>query len=97
MTAPSLDALTRSSTHRWTREQIRAARMAPLEPLLRKRGLELIEREAQNLELFAYKGLLVKDSYWRWPQQNKAGNAIDFFVQILGLSFDQSMRQIIGP
>jgi hypothetical protein len=71
--------------------------MAPLEPLLRKRGLELIEREAQNLELFAYKGLLVKDSYWRWPQQNKAANAIDFFVQILGLSFDQSMRQIIGP
>jgi hypothetical protein len=81
---------------RWTREQIRAARMAPLEPLLRKRGLELIEREAHNLELPAYKGLLVKDSYWRWPAQNKAGNAIDFFVQVLGMTFNQAMRQILG-
>jgi len=70
--------------------------MAPLPPLLIKRGLQLIEREAQNLELPAYKGLLVKDSYWRWPQQNKGGNAIDFFVQVLGLSFNEAMRQIIG-
>ena len=84
-----------ASTPRWTREQIRAARMAPLEPLLRKRGFEIIEREAQNLELSAYKGLLVKDSYWRWPQQNKAGNAIDFFIQVLGMTFNQAMRQII--
>jgi hypothetical protein len=70
--------------------------MAPLPPLLKKQGIQLIEREAQNLELPAYKGLLVKDSYWRWPQQNKAGNAIDFFVQVLGLSFNEAMRQIIG-
>jgi len=70
--------------------------MAPLEPLLRQRGIELIEREARNLELPAYKGLIVKDSYWRWPAQNKAGNAIDFFVQVLGLTFNQAMRQILG-
>jgi hypothetical protein len=37
---------------------------------------------------------LVKDSYWRWPQRNLAGNAIDFFVQVLGLSFHDAMRQI---
>lgn len=82
---------------RWTREQIRAARMAPLEPLLRRRGLALIERETQNFELAQYKGLLIKDSFWRWPQQNKCGNAIDFFVQVLGLSFNEAMRQILGP
>ena len=79
---------------RWTREQIRAARMAPLAPLLQKRGLQLLELSAGNFELIAFKGLLLKESYWRWPERNLAGNAIDFFVQILGLSFHDAMRQI---
>jgi len=82
---------------RWSREQIRAARMAALVPLLQKRGLQLIELPAGNFELAAYKGLLLKDSYWRWPQRNLAGNAIDFFVQVLGLSFNDAMRQITQP
>jgi hypothetical protein len=81
---------------RWSREQIRAARLAPLVPLLQKRGLQLIEREAGNIILSAYPGLIVKDSYWRWPERNLAGNAIDFHVQILGCSFHDAMRQITG-
>ena len=102
---------------RWSREQIRAARLAPLMPLLQKRGLQLIEREAGNFILPAYPGLIVKDSYWRWtreidrrshtsadgqgisrvwPEHNQAGNAIDFFMRVLGLSFHESMRQITG-
>jgi hypothetical protein len=72
---------------RWTREQIRAARIAPLVPLLEKHGLQLIPHEAGNFILTAYPGLIVKDSYWRWPERNLAGNAIDFHVQVLGLSF----------
>ena len=79
---------------RWTREQIRAARMAPLAPLLQKHGLQLIELPAGNCELAAYPGLLIKDSYWRWPERNLAGNAIDFFMQVLGLTFNDAMRQI---
>jgi len=81
---------------RWSREQIRAARIAPLVPLLQQRGLELIAREAGNFILPAYPGLIVKDSYWRWPERNLAGNAIDFQVQVLGLSFHDAMCQIIG-
>jgi hypothetical protein len=82
---------------RWAREQIRAARLAPLVPLLQKRGLQLVELPAGNFALAAYPGLLVKDSYWRWPQRNLAGNAIDFFMRVLGLSFHDAMRQITGP
>jgi hypothetical protein len=82
---------------RWTRDQIRAARIAPLAPLLQQRGLQIVERQAGNLTLPAFPGLIVKDSYWRWPQRDLAGNAIDFFVQVLGLSFAEAMRQIIGP
>jgi hypothetical protein len=81
---------------RWSREQIRAARLASLVPLIQKRGLQLVVREAENFTLPAYPGLLVKDSYWRWPERNLAGNAIDFHVQVLGLSFHDAMRHITG-
>ena len=94
MTPPSNPA--RHPGPRWTREQIRAARIAPLVPLLQRRGLPLVEREAGNYELAAYPGLIVKDSYWRWPERDLAGNVIDFHVQVLGLSFHDAMRQITG-
>ena len=55
---------------------------------------QLVEQAAGNYLLPAYPGLIVKDSYWRWPERNLAGNAIDFFVRVLGLSFHDAMRQI---
>jgi hypothetical protein len=35
---------------------------------LRRYGLQLIARRAQDFELAAYPDLLMKDNYWRWPQ-----------------------------
>jgi hypothetical protein len=64
--------------------------------LLQRRGLQLVELPAGNFELASYPGLLVKASYWRWPQRNLAGNAIDFFMRVMGLSFHDAMRQITG-
>lgn len=66
----------RTRPSRWTREQIRAARLVPIIPLLQRRGLQLIQRETGNHALPAYPGLILKDSYWRWPQRNLAGNTI---------------------
>ena len=94
MTTPSSNSA-RGAPPRWTREQIRAARVAPLVPLLQRRRLPLRERDAGNFELASHPGLLVKDSYWRWPQRDRAGNAIDFFVQVLGMSFHDAMRAIL--
>lgn len=85
---------TRPPQPRWSRDQIRAARLAPLAPLLQKRALQLVPQEAGNFLVPAFPGLIVKDSYWRWPQRDRAGNAIDFFVQVLDLSFHEAMRQI---
>ena len=99
MISPSPDSRTpggRAPAPRWTREQIRAARVVPLVALLQRRGLQLVELPAGNFELAAYPGLLVKDSYWRWPERNLAGNAIDLFMRVLGLSFHDAMRQITG-
>jgi hypothetical protein len=55
-----------------------------------------MERPAGNFILPAFPGLIVKGSYWRWPQRNLSGNAIDFFMRVLALSFHQTMNQITG-
>jgi hypothetical protein len=44
----------------------------------------------------AFPGLIVKDSYWRWPERDQAGNTIDFYVQVLGLSFHEAMKTIVA-
>ena len=94
MTATNLSlSRTRPPEARWSREQIRAARLAPLVPLLQKRGLPLIALPGGNFELATRKGLLIKASYWRWPERDLAGNAIDFHVQVLGLSFHDTIAR----
>ena len=37
---------------------------------------------------------MVKDSYWRWPEREPGGDAIDFLVQVLGRSFHDAMREL---
>jgi len=86
----------RSESPHWSREQIRNARKASLIPLLQARGIELVELEAGNFQVAAFPGLLVKDSYWRWPERDLAGNTIDFFVKVLRMSFHDAMGYITG-
>jgi hypothetical protein len=44
----------------------------------------------------AVQGLLVKASYWRWPDHDRAGNAIDFYIEVLGLSFHDAMKELLA-
>jgi len=81
----------RDTQPRWTKEQIRQARQAPLLPLLRAQGLQLIEHEADNFEPADYPGLLIKENYWRWPDYSLSGNTIDFFTLILKVTFHTAM------
>ena len=99
MTRPPREAATpcpQRAASSWSREQIRAARAMKLEPLLARRGLVLHERGGGNAELAQCPGLLLKASYWRWPQRQLAGNTIDFYVKVLGASFTDAMKEILG-
>ena len=80
----------------WSHDQIRTARMVELAPLLRRRGLSLYDRNCGNWEIGEYHGLLLKASYWRWPDRNLAGNAIDFYTKVLGASFNDAMKELTG-
>ncbi|MEO5367881.1 MAG: hypothetical protein H7831_16275 [Magnetococcus sp. WYHC-3] len=59
-------------------------------------GLAFRDRGAGNVELLEYKGLLVKASYWRWPDRDMAGNAIDFYTKVLKVSFHDAMRELLS-
>lgn len=91
MTNRSSDAV----ATRWTREQIRAARLMPLLPLLERHRLSLAETGAGNYLVREYPGLIAKGCYWRWPERGLAGNAIDFGTQVLRISFHQAMRELL--
>lgn len=91
MTAP---AHPNSPPTRWTKEQIRHARSVPLAPLLLRRGFNLLPLNAGNFAIEEHPGLLLKQSYWRWPERDLAGNTIDFFIRVLDMSFHQAMREI---
>ena len=66
-----------------------------LAPLLQKRGLALRDHGGGNLEVEHYNGLVIKASYWRWPEHDMAGNAIDFYIKVLGASFNDAMKELI--
>lgn len=66
-----------------------------MSPLLIKRGLTLLDRGGGNLEIEQYKGLVLKASYWRWPDRDISGNTIDFYVKVLGMSFNDAMKEIL--
>jgi hypothetical protein len=40
--------------------------------------------------------VIVKDNCRLWPERSQAGKAINFHVQVLGLSFHDAMRRITG-
>jgi len=77
----------------WKSPVIRAARKTPLKPLLEARGYRLKPRSAGNYELLGVAGdVVLKEHYWVRLEDGAAGNAIDFFVQIEGRSFNEAMR-----
>lgn len=80
---------------RWSKTQIRAARRIELAPLLQKRGLALRDRGGGNFEPDNYKGILIKASYWIWPERKLAGNAIDFYTKVLRASFHDAMKELL--
>ncbi len=41
--------------------------------------------------------MLIKASFWRWPERDLAGNTIDFFMQIEGKTFQEAMQIILVP
>jgi hypothetical protein len=94
MTPRYPDPKTAATQPRWTREQIRRARLTPLRPLLQARNHTLLEHEAGNFEPAQYPGLLIKENYWRWPDRDMSGNTIDFFTQVLRTTFHAAMVAI---
>jgi len=85
----------------WSRADIRKARSANLAPLLAARGFLLKPLANGNYEVVPENGaatdlagLVIKHSFWIWPDRNIAGNAIDYFVKVEGMTFNQAMQII---
>ena len=81
---------------RWSKEQIRTARMVTLAPLLRRRGCTLKTLADDNYCISNYEDLIIKENYWRWPSRNLDGNTIDFFTKVEKLTFSDTMTILVN-
>ena len=74
----------------WKRIHVRAARQTPLKPVLEALGYQLEPRKANNyLVLGLAEEVIIKDHYWVCTDDGSAGNAIDFLVNIQGMTFSE--------
>jgi hypothetical protein len=90
---------TRSEPSRrpWTKAQIRQARQTPLVPVLEAMGYQLMPRKNGNYLLCRLAAeIVIKDHYWINRQDQSTGNAIDFMVQIEGMTFSQAMKHLLA-
>ena len=87
--------MSKTIQQRWSRAQIRAARKVRLEPLLLSRGCQLRRQFDGNTRLIGRDDLIIREHYWRSPSKGIGGNAIDFFMQIEDLSFQETMFVLI--
>jgi len=86
----------------WTKAQIRQARHTPLVPILEALGYQLQPLKNGNYRLCRLATeIVVKDHYWVCKDHDTAagarkssGNAIDFLVEVEGMTFSQAMDQI---
>ena len=82
----------------WNRSEIRRARQTPLKPVLERLGYRLNPMANDNdVVIGVSPDIVVKDRYWVCADTGQAGNAIDFFVKIRGLSFHEAMKLLATP
>jgi hypothetical protein len=82
----------------WTKADIQLARRAPLKPVLEKLGYRLEPSDNDNYLLTSLpQEIVIKDHYWICTETGSAGNAIDFFVRVKGMSFNEAMKLLTQP
>jgi hypothetical protein len=75
----------------WDKYQIYEASLTPLAPLLRDLGFVLRPLPHGAFLVASYEDLTINYCFWQWPSHGLRGNAIEFFTQVRGLSFQQAM------
>lgn len=80
-----------------SKEQIRQARTADIVAYLQACGLgENLQKEGVNYRFQGHQGLLIRDHYWYQHSTGQKGNAIDFCITFLGLSFTEAVQELTG-
>lgn len=81
----------------WNRSDIRRARQAPLKPVLEELGYQLQPlRNGNYLVRHLAAEIVIKDHYWVSKDHGAAGNAIDFLVEVQGMTFSQAMDVLLA-
>ena len=81
----------------WKRSEIRAARQKPLKPVLEALGYQLQPSQDGNYQLCRLAAdIVIKEHYWVNKEDGTAGNAIDFLVNVEGMTFRKAMELLLS-
>lgn len=80
------------------KDQIRRARQANLVSYLTKKGYKLKPEpgKGENYRLIGHQGLIIQGNHFFQFGGDKKGNAIDFLMQIEGMTFSQAVEDLLG-
>lgn len=89
----------------WTKADVRRARCTPLKPVLEALGYRLTPLQNGNYHLCRIAtNIVIKDHYWVCKDEaiadtvrKTSGNAIDFLVEVQGMSFSQAVDTLLSP
>jgi hypothetical protein len=86
-----------NNKRKWSTDEVIKARQTPIKPLLEKLGYKFMEFYGDNWSLLGTtKTIIVKKHYWRNPEAQTGGNAIDLLTQHLGYTFTEAMELLIN-
>jgi hypothetical protein len=86
-----------ASPNTWTKADIRRARQVALRPILEDLGYQFTELHNGNYRVHHLAGEIVaKDHFWVCKNPDQSGNAIDFLVEIQGMSFSQAVKLLLS-
>lgn len=75
-------------------ELLEKVRQADLVPYLIRRG-EQLKQEGSEYRVLNYGGLMVKGCKWHWWSAGKSGKAVDFLVEVYGLTLAEAVEELL--
>jgi len=81
----------------WKPAEVRAARQKQLKPVCEALGYRLEPLRNGNYRVDGLPGeIVIKDNYWICTDNDTAGNAIDFLINIEGMPFRKAIRLLLN-
>lgn len=80
----------------FTNDEVKKARSAELVEFCRSKNMKLTDEGDDNYRVSGYGGLIIKNNGFIWYANNDKGNAIDFCLRVLNMSYREALKELLN-